>query len=178
MKKVEKRQKISVMHKLAQAVFIISLMFVVFPSRINAESENLYIECDENTLKNEQIATCYVKFKNYTGYVSSFQGILTLSNNISFTAITKDSIWEGATNGGDIDLYTDINKTGNFNILSFSFRVPSSVNQIEVTLDEIAVSDENFVGIDIPKIVKTVNISNVPAGENPGNEDPIDNPIG
>ena len=172
MKKLEKRK--SIIQKLSQIAFITSLIFIIFPSKINAASGTVDIECDANTLKNGQTAKCYIKCKNFDIQIPSFHTKLTLSNSISLTKITRDSIWEGACDGGIIALYTDVNKTGNFNIASFEFQVPSSVNKITITLDEIRASDASFNKINYPKVEKTFNIGSGGGSVEPTTEKPAD----
>ncbi len=170
MKMIEKRN-----HKLISIIFTLMLTFAIYPNIIKAETGTISIECEESTLESGKTAQCYLKGKNFTNNAPSFHAKLTLSNSLTLTTITKDSSWEGACDGGIIDLYTDNNKTGNFNIASFSFQIPSSINKIIITLDEIAVSDENFNEINLPKVTKTITL-NGGGNNNPNDDDQNDEP--
>ena len=158
---MKQKKKVRIINKL----IIVLLLTLVFPNKINAISGNFSIECNENTLKNGDVAKCFIKGNNIGEYVSSFHGKLLISNGIALKSINKDSIWEGGINNNTINLYTAENKTGDFNVVSFEFEIPSSINQITIMLNEIVISDENFNEIELSNITKTIYLD----GDNSNN---------
>lgn len=143
---------------------IILLLFVLlFPIRINALTGNVVIECDNDQPKTGQTVKCYIRCKNVNGGVSSFHGIISLNGNISITKIEKDSIWEGAVDNGTIDLYTDTNKNGNFNIASFEIK-SSTGGESKINLNDIKIGDANFNEFTFSNVIKTINSGNNSSG--------------
>ncbi len=95
--------------------------------------------------------------------VSSLQAQVSLSSNLEFVSFTKDSSWEGSGEEGLIQLYTDVNKTGTFNIGTLNLRVKSNPifnNNESVGLTSIIFyegSDNNYQGQNIT--AKSIDIN-------------------
>lgn len=104
------------------------------------------IECDRTSILPNESLNCAIKGENFTTQLSSYSAKLILGNNLSLVAIEKDSSWEGSGDGGIIDLYTDVNKTGNFNIATFTVKADDINAGIDsnILLQNITISDENF----------------------------------
>lgn len=69
-----------------------------------------------------------------------------LSDNLEFVSFTTDSIWDGNGDDGDIQLYTDSNKTSTFNIGSFVVKIKDgTINTKEsISLIDNYFYDDNF----------------------------------
>jgi len=107
--------------------------------------ENAFvIECDKTNLSPSEPTTCSIKGKNFTKQVSSVSAKLKLGENLTLTNIIFDAIWVGDESlDGKIDIYTDINKYGDFNIGTFTIQ-SSNVNtgiDTNITLEDIVISD-------------------------------------
>ena len=75
--------------------------------------------------------------------MSSVSAKLKSSGNIKISNIVTNSIWQGDGEGGNIDLYTDSNKTGTFNIATFNVTATSEGTGT-ISVSNITFSDANF----------------------------------
>ena len=65
--------------------------------------------------------------------------------------------WEGNGNDGDIELYTDINKSGNFAIASFNVK-EMKVGSGNISVNNISFSDSAFKETSISSKNYTINV--------------------
>lgn len=148
MKKIFEHKK-----KLIIIIFliIIGIIFLILKDTYSIEQNNgitgdIKIICDSNNILPNETLNCAIRGENFTTQVSSYSTKLILSENLTLVNIEKDSSWEGSGEGGIIDLYTDINKTGNFNLATFSIKA-SSINtglNTNISLQNTVISDEKF----------------------------------
>ena len=124
-------------------IFMMGFM-LLFPLIVNAAAEDVNIVCDSNTLVPGAQTTCYIK-GDFSKNISSFHGELSADTNLTISNITKSG-WEGSGDGGIIDLYTDTNKTGTFNFVTFVVEADSNVSNVEklMYLKNISISDDSF----------------------------------
>ena len=104
------------------------------------------ISCDSDTILPGESATCTIEGSNFTKEISSFRTVINLDSNLILESIEKDSSWEGSAEGGIIDLYTDVNKTGSFNVATFTVRAKEIDTGVSafIEIENTVVSDENF----------------------------------
>ena len=154
-------------------LILLGVIALLLPAKIWALTGNVVIECDNTQLSVNQTTQCYVKCKNFTDSVAAFHGKVTVDNKLSIIKITKDSSWEGAADNGVIDVYTDVNKSGNFNIASFEVKAIASGDG-QITLSEIEITDSQFQETAVSNVVKTISVtgSNTPASQDPGPSTP------
>ncbi len=118
----------------------------------SASNPEIVIECDNTSMNSSSSMTCYVRGKNFNYGVSSFEGTLVLGTNLTLSANEKDSSWEGSTtNEGEIVLYTDTNKTGNFNIASFTINSSNTNNgyNSNISMTNVKIGNQNFEEISM-----------------------------
>ncbi len=139
-------------------LMFLGMLALLLPIRVMALTGSPAIECDNIQLKVGETAQCYVKGKNFTDSVAAFHGKVVVDSKLSLVQITKDSIWEGSADGGVIDVYTDVNKNGNFNIASFQVKALEE-GEPKVSLTEIEVTDSQFVGNAFANVSRTINVS-------------------
>lgn len=132
-------------------IFSITILLLVTKDTYStsATTENLgkvKITCDKTNVLPSETLTCAIKGENFTTAISSFRTKIILDNNLSLESIEKDDIWEGSGEGGIIDLYTDVNKSGNFNIAVFTVKatnIQTGLNS-NILLQDTVISDQNF----------------------------------
>lgn len=159
-----------------KVLVIFGVFVLLFPINAKALTGNVVIECGKNQLNVGETATCYVRCKNFNDSVSSFHGVLVADSNLSIFDIQKDNIWEGAVDNGNIDTYTDVNKTGNFNILSFNIKLLSS-GQAQISLNDIKIGDAGFNEHVFPASTAVINSDTGQLIDDPGSETPINHDI-
>lgn len=111
----------------------------------DVEEAKLTLTCESDSISIRDGVLCELK-GNVTDYdVSAFSSRLEETSDFKIEQIVPDSIWEGDGNGGDVDLYTDSNKRGNFNILSFKvLLLNENAKKVQINLLENSFFDENF----------------------------------
>lgn len=111
----------------------------------NAKESHLIITCDEKNISKNESVVCNLKGKINEYDVSAFSSTLLDGTNYKIEEITPDTSWEGDGEKGDIDLYTDENKSGEFNILSFKVSlINDNEKEIHINLSKNSFFDENF----------------------------------
>lgn len=134
---------------------LILLLLILFPIKIFALSGSVSISCPTTTLEQDKTYTC--SLKGYSNEeVSALTAKLSSSSNLSITNVQTSSIWQGNGSGGSIDLYTDTNKNGTFNIATFNIKLTDK-NSSSLTINSIKFSDANFKDHSIAS--KTISFS-------------------
>ncbi len=134
---------------------LILLIIMLLPIKLFALSGSISISCPTTTLELNKTYSC--SLKGYTSEeISALAAKLSSSSNLTISNIQTASIWQGNGSGGSIDLYTDTNKNGNFNIATFNIKLndknPSSIN-----VDLIRFTDAKFKEHSIAS--KTISFS-------------------
>lgn len=139
-------------------VFLIGVICsILIPINVSALTGNVSLSCDKTKLKPNEETTCSVK-ANTNEDVSAVGARITLGSNLTLTSVTTDSSWEGNGDDGNIQLYIDNNKKGNFNIATFKVKA-GSVNtgaDTIVSLSDVKLSDASFAETDFA--VSPVNV--------------------
>lgn len=139
-------------------VFLIGVICsILIPINVSALTGNVSLSCDKTKLKPNEETTCSVK-ANTNEDVSAVGARITLGSNLTLTSVTTDSSWEGNGDDGNIQLYIDNNKKGNFNIATFKVKA-GSVNtgaDTSVSLSDVKLSDASFAETDFT--VSSVNV--------------------
>lgn len=134
---------------------LILLIIMLLPIKLFALSGSISINCPTTTLELNKTYTC--SLKGYTSEeVSALTAKLSSSSNLTISNIQTSSIWQGNGSGGSIDLYTDTNKNGNFNIATFNIKL-NDKNSSSISVNSIRFSDANFKENSISS--KTINFS-------------------
>lgn len=133
---------------------------------------NLVLDCTSSSgskkiLPSENMV-CILSAKNFTTQVSSFSADLVLGNNLTLKeseiidndTSSGDEDWLGSVSGGNIDLYTGINKIDNFSIAKFVIQT-GDINtgfDTKISLKNVVISDESFDEIKLDDIATDVRI--------------------
>lgn len=123
----------------------------------------LVLNCNKNVVSASGTVVCTLQGTNFTTQVSSITAKLVLDSNFTLQNITfeeGDGLWQGDTSGGKIDLFTEANKTGTFNIAEITLKASSNAGvNANVTIDDIIISDEKFDEFEMSDISLGIKIA-------------------
>ena len=150
------------MIKMRRSLYIIIFSFLLLiPLNVKASSNTISISCPEKANSNSTISCSLVGYSD--GYISSLSTKINLSSNLELISFTTNPIWSGGINSNNqIDVYTDNNKTGQFNIGTLNIKVGSNANstQNESTLViNNTFYDDNFDGMNVSNTSSTIKIT-------------------
>lgn len=146
-------------------LLIISCIFVGFLTSFESDSgkeknkDSLLLECNSDNAKIGSEVVCNLK-GNITEYdVSSVSVKIEKSSYFDLKSVDVDSSWQGDGEEGYITVYTDENKGGLFDIASFTVSlVNDDIDNFDINLIEIELSDENYDDHKLENVSKTFNV--------------------
>ena len=127
------------------SLIIIGLMAII-PLNVKAASK-VEITCDKQTYNFQEEAVCTLK-------ATTDEQIISVSGNLNtedqtFEIIpTASDIWQGDAENGDIQLYTDVEKTGTFDIATIKVRIKEGITVGESQEITLSVSDIMLGNVD------------------------------
>lgn len=119
---------------------ILIFIMLFFPIVVSA-GDTVKIKCKSSEIKMGDAITCEIKTSTSKA-INAISADLKLSNNLQLVEITKNKIFEGDANGGDIDLY-----------LGYDLIIPVEIVEIKIKLlndntDAAYVNVQNIVYTD------------------------------
>ncbi len=154
-----KKDKIIIL--ILSIILIISCIAVGYITSIPDEGEEKYLilSCNNKEIKKSSSITCTLKGNRPKYKVSAFSGTIEESKDFKIEKIIPDKSFEGNGEDGDIDLYTDTNKSGKFNILSFKVTLTNeNVDKIKITLKENSFFYEKFTEHKLKNTQKEIKV--------------------
>lgn len=131
---------------------------LLVPFQVKALGTSISLSCDKTTLKALESTTCTISGTS-SGEVSTMHLEVDVDSSLELGTITASSIWQKDIFNGEIDLYTDTNKTGNFDIASFVVKAKDMTGVTpSVRVSNVFYSDENFDRHNISGASKTFKI--------------------
>lgn len=128
-----------------KVLYSLGIIGLLTPFSIKALTGDVTVSCAKDKLLKGETTTCTVK-GNITEGVSAVSAKVDLGENLTFVSFTPDSSWQGDGEEGNIELYTDNNKSGNFNIGTITVKAgDTSGVSTRVGLKEVKLSDASFV---------------------------------
>ena len=127
------------------SLIIIGLMAII-PLNVKAASK-VEITCDKQTYNVQEEAVCTLK-------ATTDEQIISVSGNLNtedqtFEIIpTASDIWQGDAENGDIQLYTDVEKTGTFDIATIKVKIKEGITVGESQEITLSVSDIMLGNVD------------------------------
>lgn len=148
------------------SLFVITiLLVVVMPLKVSA-ANSVSITCNKDSYNVTEEATCTLKGTS-TEDIISVSGTLDLESTLFDITPVSSSIWQGDANEGDIQLYTDEEKTGTFDIATIKVKMKqgASLEKGASTIVELKVDDVKFGNVDgdeesVTEITKTITFTN------------------
>ena len=140
----------------------VALYLIINASNLHKKSPEVVLECDNNNVVSNTTIACKIKAKNFNYGVSAISTKIVLGENLNSPeysfAIPE---WQGAVEDGIIDLYTDNNKTGDFDIASFTLKT-NDINQeynTNISLQNTLIYNDKFeeVRMDSTSIKISIN---------------------
>lgn len=143
-------------------IFIGIIFGLLFPISVSALSGSASISCNSTSIEVGSSTSCTLYGYSNEG-VSAVAASLTAGGSISISNINTSSNWQGNGSDGNIQLYTDSNKSGSFGIVSFTV-TGNSVGSGTINVGGIRFSDASFNenGISGTSLSITVNEKYVP----------------
>lgn len=123
-------------------IAIAAVMFV-FSKSYALESFGKYnLSCDKDIAIGGEFFNCTITGTVVSeSQVSALETQLELSDNLEFVSFTTDEIWQGSGEDGNIQLYTDENKTETFNVGTLIVKVKDGITN---TTESIKLKDSYF----------------------------------
>ncbi len=149
-------------------LFTILLFGALFPFQVDALSGNINVSCDKTTLSPQESTTCHVT-GTANEEVSTVSAKVKVGDQLTLVSVKTDSIWQGDGDGGQIELYTDTNKSGTFAIATFTIKAKSTAGDTNVMIDSVYFSDAAFEQFAISSVTRNIHIS-TPVVEIPDEE--------
>ena len=125
----------------------------------NSKENNLSLSCESASIKMNEEVTCTLKGHVTDYQVSAVSSTIESNSDFELIEVVPDSSWEGDGEMGDIDLYTDVNKSNDFNIVQFKISLTNEASsEIQINLLENSFFDENFEEHKIENIATTLTV--------------------
>lgn len=142
-------------------------ILLLVPFKVKALSGNLSMQCNSNKITPGSSTTCSIN-ANISGIVTTIHAQIRVGNGLTLTNVVTNSAWSGDGEGGTIDLYTDADITGSFNIATFTVSATSTTTGMDssISLQNVVLSDDNFheqsfsvspISIRIPSSINTLS---------------------
>lgn len=138
------------------------ILSILLPINVKALSGSINISCNDSNVIVGNSTNCSIT-GNSDSEVSALAMTLSSGGSISISNIVTSSVWQGNGSDGDIQLYTDSNKTGNFSIATFTI-TGNSVGSGTITASGVMFTgaDFNDVGVSGKNIVINVKEKETP----------------
>ncbi len=138
------------------------ILSILLPINVKALSGSINISCNDSNVIVGNSTNCSIT-GNSDSEVSALAMTLSSGGSISISNIVTSSVWQGNGSDGDIQLYTDSNKTGNFSIATFNV-TGNSVGSGTITASGVMFTgaDFNDVGVSGKNIVINVKEKETP----------------
>ena len=141
---------------------LLFLCLFLIIERVYAVDGSVRLDCDNVSLKPGASSNCIISGKNFNDSISSFHAKISLGEKLVLVSSKIDESWHGSADDGIIDLYTDVNKSGNINFASFKIKAMDNVSSnidTKVFLEEIFIGDSSFKETKIDTQIVDIKIS-------------------
>lgn len=147
-------------------IIILLVIGILFPINAHALTGNVEIQCDNYEVSSGSNINCTLKGGDFSSELSSFHAKLLLGNNLALESIEKNSSWEGSADGGVIDLYTDVNKSGDLELVTFVIKVDEVENNVDtnISITDIKIGDSQFEEHSFPQVITSIKITSTSSG--------------
>jgi ribosomal 50S subunit-recycling heat shock protein len=133
-------------------MLVVAIGILANSSYATSGDGNIVVSCDKEEIYSGDTVTCSIKGNVASSdYVSCLSAQINLSSNLELVSFTPDSIWIGDGEDGDIQLYSDSNKTGEFNIGTIQVKSKTGLNDVteNITISDIYFYNENYEEVTI-----------------------------
>lgn len=143
-------------------IIMLLIIGILFPINANALTGNIEISCDNTEVLSGSNINCIIKGNNFSNELSSFHAKIVLGDNLELKVIEKNAAWEGSAEDGIIDLYTDVNKSGELIFTTFTAKVNESGDDAKnnILVTEIKVGDKEFTEHNLQEESILIKVTN------------------
>jgi len=137
------------------------LVFALIPFNVvKADSVSLLIECANKAIPGSNME-CELIGNSNERYISSLSAKITVDGNVEFVSFNTNSSWDGNGNDGIVELYTDVNKKGNFPIGTVTLKINENTNITNgvLSVENVVFYDDKFDEIVASNISKNIKIA-------------------
>jgi len=162
------------MLKKIMLIFFGVIFFI--PINVSAAGGKVLLNCDKNTISSDESVKCSIT-GDFDYLISAFHGVVVVSDKLVLSELNVDSSWEGSADKGTIDLYTDKNKMGKVNFITFTLKPKSTdiSGDISVVIDDIFVGNKNFEEVEIVDASFKLKVTNTSTNDNINDDNNINN---
>lgn len=134
------------MKKNLKMIIIPLMVFMFMPFSVFASSFKINVACPAE-VQIGKTAECQIKGTVTGGEISSLSAKFSVTGNAESLGFKTASGWQGSANGSKIDLYTDSNKSGTFNIGTITVK-GKQAGTASVNISEVFGYDADFIDFD------------------------------
>lgn len=129
----------------SKIIILIVLINMILPISANALTGSVNLSCKSGKINPGDTLQCTITGESVEEVTNASMKI-SVSENLTLTEVVTDSSWDGDGDDGNIDLFTDENKKGDFNIATFTVKASSITTGSDTTisLDNIVLSDKDW----------------------------------
>lgn len=145
---------------------LITICLVVLPLNVQALEGSLQLNCSKTKIAPGETISCTLNGTVTGDSVSAVSAKISTSNNTFLTleekVIVNGSIWVGDADNGEVELYTDSNKTGTFEIVKFNLTASSNITlgeDTEVRVSDVSFVDSNFKSVSVANASQAIRIA-------------------
>ena len=142
-------------------ILLIILAIVLIPIKVFGLTGSVNISCSKTTINKSESTSCTITGTGSSGSVSAISARLSVSGNITISNIASSSIWQGNGEGGAFELYTDENKSGTFQIGTFTI-TGSNAGSGTISLSNVKFSDQSFNEVSVGSKSLSITVNNPP----------------
>lgn len=146
-------------------VLIVGCIFlggiIAFNNDISKEvnDDNLILTCESNEIRLNEEVKCILKGNVIKYDVSALSSTIEENSMFELVNVIPHSSWEGDGEMGDVDLYTDINKSNEFDVLTFHIKlINDSIEVININIIDNSFFDENYEEHKLANVTKTLKV--------------------
>ena len=147
------------MKKKVFCLILLTLM-VMIPINAKALKGSIKIECNKRKYKINETATCKIKgISNEDSYSVSAR-IKNFKSGVVTMDFKTDKGWQGIGDDGNIQLYTDKGKKGEFNIGVLTIKPKNKsakIKDLSIIIDDIVYSDTKGKEFNVKEVKRTIS---------------------
>ena len=115
------------------------------------EKDNIILDCEKKGEK----AFCSLKGNSYDNEVSAVSAMILVNSGDKLLNIDVDSSWEGDGEDGSIEVYTDTNKTGIFDIATFEVSLDADSDNI-ISVEDVEFYDREYFEYEVESVSEEI----------------------
>ncbi len=150
------------MKRKIKILYLLVLLPLLIPLKTNALTGSIGINCNKTGMSVNAEAVCTITGTvGATEKVSALKLVISVNNNLEVVSFVTNSIWQGDHDYTNLNLYTDSNKSGTFNIGQLTVRAKSNATVGQngiISITDVVFNDENFEKINIESVTQNLKI--------------------